>query len=215
MWTLLVELALVQIVLQMRLYVLYNRSNRLLFVMVSGFVIEFAVALVTAVQSSIFDVNIVSIPTASVTAFPTTEEIYIYIGYSAMVAYELLLFSLALWAGIRLSRCPFPENRIGARRLTAILIQGNVTYFLAIWLCLLVYLAVSLTASAQYLGVTTNLVFSLLCIAGCRIILDIRSAVSPLCTSATISQHDSRARNYSLVVFRDSTTHDSIYDDTT
>ena len=39
----------------MRLYVLYNRSNRLLFVMVSGFVIEFAVALVTAVQSSIFD----------------------------------------------------------------------------------------------------------------------------------------------------------------
>ena len=48
-----------------------------------------------------------------------------------MVAYELLLFSLALWAGIRLSRCPFPENRIGARRLTAILIQGNVTYFLA------------------------------------------------------------------------------------
>lgn len=111
-------------------------------------------------------VNIVSIPTASVTAFPTTEEIYIYIGYSAMVAYELLLFSLALWAGIRLSRCPFPENRIGARRLTAILIQGNVTYFLAwvspplvywalididsIWLCLLVYLTVSLTASVGY-----------------------------------------------------------------
>ncbi|KIM55844.1 hypothetical protein SCLCIDRAFT_281460 [Scleroderma citrinum Foug A] len=200
----------------MRLYALYNRSRRFLFVVVSGFFIEYVVALVAMIQTSIFDVHNVFISTANVAAFPTTEKIYIYLGYSVMVAYELLLFSLALWAGIQRSSCPFPENRIGTRRLRDILVKGNVMYFLGIWLCLiLVFLTVSLTAFAQYLGVTTNLAFSLLCIAGCRIILDIRSAVSPSCTSANISQHDSRGRNYSLVVFHDRTTHDSIYDDTT
>ena len=48
-----------------------------------------------------------------------------------MVAYELLLFSIALWAGIQCSRCPFPEIWIGTRRLRGILIEGNVMYFLA------------------------------------------------------------------------------------
>ena len=197
-------------------------------------------------RTLLFQVNSLFTPTTNVTAFPITEEIDTYLSFSAMVSYELLLFSLALWAGIQRSRCPVPENRIGTRRLRDILIQGNVTYFLAwvppllvywaltdinsILLCLLVFLTVSLTASVgcrvdfrrtkpwqlwqtQYLSVITNLVCSLLCIAGCQIILNIRSVVSSG-TSANTSQHDSRGKTYSLIVFRDHTTHGSVYNDT-
>jgi len=60
-----------------------------------------------------------------------TEDDYIYITFSAVLAYELLLFFLASWAAIQCSRCSSPANRNGARHLRVILIEGNVIYFLA------------------------------------------------------------------------------------
>jgi len=59
-----------------------------------------------------------------------TEDIAIYIMFSAGITYEFLLFSLALWAGIRCSRGSPLAARNGAQRLRVILIEGNVIYFL-------------------------------------------------------------------------------------
>jgi len=117
-------------------------------------------------RTSFSQVNNLVGPTANVMSFPTAEEIDICVSYSAMVVYELLLFAFALWAGIRCSRDPSPENRIGIRSLRVVLIQGNVMYFLAwvplplayrpltdtnsIWLYLIVFLTVSLAAPVSY-----------------------------------------------------------------
>jgi len=46
---------MLSVMLQMRLYALYNRSRKLLFVVVLGFVIEIVIALVTVIRISIFD----------------------------------------------------------------------------------------------------------------------------------------------------------------
>ena len=66
-----------------------------------------------------------------------TEDIAIYIIFTASFTYELLLFSLALWAAIQCFRCSSPATRHGARHLRVILIEGNVIYFLA-WVLSLV-----------------------------------------------------------------------------
>lgn len=211
-WTLSVEVVLVQIILQMRLYALYNRSRRVLFVVVLGFVIEIAVSSGTLIRITIFIVNNVLSPTANVASFPTSEEIDIYLSYSAMGVYELLLFSFALWASIQCLRSPSPANRIGTRSLRVVLIQGNVMYFLAIWLYLVVFVTVIIAAPAQYLDIATNLACSLFAITGCQMILHIRSAASLSCTSTIVSQYDSR-EICSLVVFRDRATYISTNDD--
>ena len=53
------------------------------------------------------------------------------IGFSVSFAYDLLLFSLALWAAIQCLRRSSPATWSGARHLRVILIEGNVMYFLA------------------------------------------------------------------------------------
>jgi len=61
------------------------------------------------------------------TAFPAVIVIDTYVSLTAVLFYELLLFSFALWAAIRHSRCP---ESVGAQYLRVILIAGNAMYFL-------------------------------------------------------------------------------------
>ncbi|KAL4071465.1 hypothetical protein V8B97DRAFT_476915 [Scleroderma yunnanense] len=130
-WPQVVANWLVHVILQMRLYVLYNRSKKVIFVVVLGFVIEVASTLVTMIRISIFEANNLFNQKVSFTGFPATEAINIYINYAGVFLYECLLFFFALWAGIQCSRCPSVTRGIGAR-LRVILIQGNVVYFLVV-----------------------------------------------------------------------------------
>ena len=69
----------------------------------------------------------------------TNADILInYASYSASPIYELVLFFLALWAGIQCSREDSSTNSIGARRLRLILVKGNAVYFLG-WVSSLVH----------------------------------------------------------------------------
>ena len=61
----------------------------------------------------------------------TDEDMDIYTMFSTSLTYDLLLFSLALWAAIQCSRCSSLATWNGAQRLRVILIEGNVIYFLA------------------------------------------------------------------------------------
>ncbi|KAL4076599.1 hypothetical protein V8B97DRAFT_2083277 [Scleroderma yunnanense] len=201
----------------MRVYILHNRSRRVLFIVVLGFIIEVAVSLVTMIRVSIFQANNAVNQTATVLAtFPASETIDIYVNAAALLLYEFLLFSLALWAAVQCSRRSLAENQIGARNLRIILIEGNVMYFLVTFLQMLTYLVVSITLPYQTLYVTTNVACALLAILGCQIILHIRSAASQPFTgtcSTNTSQHDSRGQDYSFVVFHHAI-HSSTYDDT-
>ncbi|KAL4076522.1 hypothetical protein V8B97DRAFT_1941550 [Scleroderma yunnanense] len=145
-WPLLVEIWLVQIILQMRLYVLYHRSKRVLFIVILGFIIEVTVSLVTMIRLSIFQANnTVNQAVEIVTAFPASETIGIYVNYMALLLYEFLLFSLALVAAIQCSKHSSATNQVGTRDLRVILIEGNVMYFLGTLLHMVSYLIVSLT----------------------------------------------------------------------
>ncbi|KAL4071917.1 hypothetical protein J3A83DRAFT_2934348 [Scleroderma citrinum] len=136
-WPLSIGTWLVHVVLQMRVYILHNRSRRVLFIVVLGFIIEVAVSLVTMIRVSIFQANNAVNQTATVLAtFPASETIDIYVNAAALLLYEFLLFSLALWAAVQCSRRSLAENQIGARNLRIILIEGNVMYFLV---CLLTW----------------------------------------------------------------------------
>ena len=53
-----------------------------------------------------------------------------YVSYSASLIFELVLFFLALWIGIQCFKSTSSTNRIGARRLRLILVEGNALYFL-------------------------------------------------------------------------------------
>ncbi|KIM65326.1 hypothetical protein SCLCIDRAFT_22832 [Scleroderma citrinum Foug A] len=158
---------------------------------------EVVAIFVTMIRISIFDANNQPSQATYVTAFPTAVDIYVsFLGASF---YELLLFSFALRAAIQCSRCYYPQIR--ARRLRVILIEGNLIYFLALMLYVIVFLTVALTSPARYLIITTSLAGSMLSIMGCHIILHIRSAVSQSSTGTN-------EQSYSLAVFHDRTTYD-------
>ena len=65
-----------------------------------------------------------------------------YISYSASFVFELVLFFLALWAGVQCSRACSSTSWIGARRLRLILVEGNALLFL-VWVSSLVYCALT------------------------------------------------------------------------
>ncbi|KAL4076529.1 hypothetical protein V8B97DRAFT_2083015 [Scleroderma yunnanense] len=133
LWLLSIGTWLVHIILQMRVYILHDRSRRILFIVVLGFIIEVAVSLVTMIRVSIFQANSAVNQAATLpAAFPASETIDIYVYNAISLFYEFLLFSLALWATIRYYRCSLAANQIGARNLRVVLIEGNVMYFLAL-----------------------------------------------------------------------------------
>ncbi|KAL4076990.1 hypothetical protein V8B97DRAFT_1915174 [Scleroderma yunnanense] len=190
LWPIVVETWLVHIILQIRLYALYNRSKRILFVVVLGFVIEVVILVVSTIRLTIFTVNN---GVNGITDYSVAEAINGYIAYSVSLFYELLLFSLALR--------PRARNWIEARGLRSILIEGNVMYFLVILLFLVAYLTVSLAFPAEDLSLIINIGFSLYIITGCQIILHIRGAASQLSSSPDAFQAHSRGKNYSDMVF--------------
>ncbi|KIM55889.1 hypothetical protein SCLCIDRAFT_1220873 [Scleroderma citrinum Foug A] len=189
---------LVQIILQMRLYVLYNHSKRIMFVVVLGFIIEITVMIVISIIRTTGNILV--------------EDVDI-IGFSVSFAYDLLLFSLALWAAIQCLRRSSPATQSGARHLRVILIEGNVIYFLALLLYLLIVMPLFLvTRDVEFLDVASNFFCCFTSITGCRLILDIRSATSQS-SAGTNASHGSEGQTYSLVVFHDPITHSSTNDD--
>ena len=108
-------------------------------------------------------------------AMSSTDVLIGYVSYSAAFIFELVLFFLAFWAGVRCSRGPSSSNWFRARHLRLILVEGNALYFLA-WVESLVhhtltdvhrqlayqavYLVVSFTSSVrrQLSHETTNMI---------------------------------------------------------
>ncbi|KAI6036084.1 hypothetical protein BKA83DRAFT_1015746 [Pisolithus microcarpus] len=84
---------------------------------------------------------------SKISEFPNVA-LKIYVNYSAVIACECSLFSLAVVAAVRRHReklGPLPASWDGVRRLGDIVIQGNVLYFPVVMIYCIVYLVVSLT----------------------------------------------------------------------
>ncbi|KAL4068088.1 hypothetical protein J3A83DRAFT_3811153 [Scleroderma citrinum] len=105
---------------------------------------EVVIVIVAMIRHNIFEVNDFNL-IGPVTTYPTTDTTNIFISYSITTFYEFLLFSLALWAVIQCHGCPSFANWTRAHSLRAILIEGNLTYFLVSLLYTISYWVISLT----------------------------------------------------------------------
>jgi len=169
----------VQLVLQARLYALYDRSRFILAIMVFLCVCEFA-AMVTIIGFldaywQITNEILTSYICADIDG-PSFFQMYMY--WLPVIVCHTVLCLLALWRGVR--NC-MRESRIhgmNRARLADILVKGNTTHYLCVILTSLTNIIIG-----QYLGptwVTVSEAFPapIHVVIGCRLILNLRSALS-------------------------------------
>lgn len=170
----------VQIILVLRLYALYGGSRKFLIMTALGLVAEAVVMIVcAALVTNSADEILLSLG-SKISEFPNVA-LKIYVNYSAVIACECSLFSLAVVAAVRRHReklGPLPASWDGVRRLGDIVIQGNVLYFPVVMFYCIVYLVVSLTLPVEWLLGIFGLGVSIVIINGCHLILHVRSAAS-------------------------------------
>ncbi|KAG6328149.1 hypothetical protein ID866_10940 [Astraeus odoratus] len=199
-WAGIVQIWLVQGILQLRLYVLYEGSRKILLTTGLAFIAEVIATIVSMTEASIYQVNPelnagVGID-SSITAIPTVADTT-YINYSAVIAYEGLLFALALWAAIRRfgEGTGFSFGTMG--RLKDILIEGNVGYFFVLMVNFIAYVIATYTLTLEWVAITASFLFAAVSVVGCYLILHIRKAVES--QSSNFSLDDSQWQNHQLV----------------
>lgn len=171
---------LVQAILQLRLYVLYDRSRRVLLFMGFVYVAEIlamAVILVTAnLTSGSTNEPIPGLKLCTNTGLSNS----FYIFWLPVLSFECILCSLAVWAGVRRSRNDTSPISVSNKiRLLDVLIKGNVGYFLVIFLVSVVTAVMWGTLSEEWIEVPEGFPHAGTVIAGCRLILHIRDATTP------------------------------------
>ncbi|KIM63759.1 hypothetical protein SCLCIDRAFT_116507, partial [Scleroderma citrinum Foug A] len=182
----------VQVILQMRLYALYHGSKRLLVFMVSFFAAEVGIVLWILISSSLLETF--------------AEHIYIigyyhhdielclgdvipaYNGYIWVppFVFEAILALLAVWAGIKhYGQQPHSKlARFNKPRLVDSLIHGNVIYFVSPLVTFILFLNHDVSLKIQWLAQILLWAAPITISAGCRLILSIREAVSPRCSTS-------------------------------
>ncbi|KIJ62694.1 hypothetical protein HYDPIDRAFT_30286 [Hydnomerulius pinastri MD-312] len=177
-WPACLTLWLVQFILQMRLYALYNHSRKLLFLMGGAFIAEIA-----AMSTILIIANIaakgVNEPAAGIFICDdlNTPKIF-YSFWLAPLVFESILCLLAIRIGIQRSKDHFRPTSIRGTRLVNVVVMGNVVYFVGILLACIVNAAMWQSLSSQWLEVPEGFPQAIEVIAGCRLILHIRSAAT-------------------------------------
>ncbi|KIJ66090.1 hypothetical protein HYDPIDRAFT_110240 [Hydnomerulius pinastri MD-312] len=170
---------LVQFILQMRLYVLYKHSKKLLVFMGLAYITQIVVqsTILTLANIGTQTVN-EPLPGIYICASTRIPPIF-YSFWYAPITFECILCLLALWVGIKRSREEFHLVPIGAgTRLVDVLILGNVLYFVGILLACIANAAIWQSLGSDWLEVAEAFPQAVEVIAGCRLILHIRSAAA-------------------------------------
>lgn len=172
---------LVQIILQLRLYVLYDRSRRVSLLVGSAFVAE-----ILAVSAILVTANLTSGTTIELIPglkFCTNTGVSngFYVFWLPILSFECILCALAAWAGVRRSRnSANPTSVTNKIRLLDVLIKGNVVYFITIFLVSVVNAVMWGTLSEEWIEVPEGFPHAGTVIAGCQLILHIRDAATPV-----------------------------------
>ncbi|KAL4079606.1 hypothetical protein J3A83DRAFT_1131027 [Scleroderma citrinum] len=195
--------------LQMRLYALYKRSNKVLVPLAICFLVEIGVMMRIYINFST-TVEVTNQPLPGV-YFCGSTSYGRWISYSVYptLSFEVVLCSLCVWLGYQRSKDHFsaPGLRWSRARLVDILIGGNVLYFFSFsltWVVgtvtLFIYgVRVYLTNHADWIFLSLDLQLqwgqavnafgaATSIIAGCRLILDLREATSPVVHSTVTSE---------------------------
>ncbi|KIJ67240.1 hypothetical protein HYDPIDRAFT_107979 [Hydnomerulius pinastri MD-312] len=178
---------LVQFILQMRLYVLYNNSKKVLFLTGGAYIAEI-VAMSTILGIVGVNVDFLNEPAPGIFICANLNAPKVYYGiWLAPVIFESILCLLAIRIGIQRSKDHLKPALISDTRLVNVIVMGNVMYFVVVLLSCIVNVAMWQNLGSQWLQVPEGFPLAVEVITGCRLILHIRSAASGAPNDTTIA----------------------------
>ncbi|KDQ49464.1 hypothetical protein JAAARDRAFT_42884 [Jaapia argillacea MUCL 33604] len=171
-WATAVPAWVVQMILQFRLYAMYNRSRRILFFMASCFLIELAAAMSFALYE---DVEVIAVRMDNLTGCLVIKSPkFAYGTWASILAFEGVLFFLALYKMVlHLSRLQTHWTR---DNVTDVLLRDNMFYFLVIFITYCMTIVSWFTLPPILMQILGSYTITVTCTLGSRLILNIRRA---------------------------------------
>ncbi|KIJ64098.1 hypothetical protein HYDPIDRAFT_28988 [Hydnomerulius pinastri MD-312] len=173
----------------MRLYVLYNNSKKILFLTGGAYIAEIAV-MSTILGIADPNIRIDSINEPAPGIFICADLIVPKVFDSFWLCpliFESILCLLAIRIGIQRSKDHLKPALISGTRLVNAVLMGNVMYFVGVLLSCVVNAAMWQNLGSQWLEVAEGFPQAIEVIAGCRLILHIRGAASGGLYNTTIT----------------------------
>ncbi|KIJ62268.1 hypothetical protein HYDPIDRAFT_30532 [Hydnomerulius pinastri MD-312] len=173
----------------MRLYVLYNNSKKILFLTGGAYIAEIVV-MSTILGIADVNVRVDSInepaPGIFICADLNVPKFFDSIWLPPLI-FESILCLLAIRIGIQRSKDHLRPGLISGTRLVNAVLMGNVMYFVGVLLSCVVNAAVWQNLGSQWLEVAEGFPQAIEVIAGCRLILHIRSVAAEGLYNTTIT----------------------------
>ncbi|KAL1757983.1 hypothetical protein FB107DRAFT_247228 [Schizophyllum commune] len=165
-----------QVILLMRLYVLYLLNKRILIVMLVGFVISsgFAAAIMGLVMQRVTAV-VVTLPGLKPMCVPGNVSSKFYTYWIPFLGFESLLCALALYRGFQTYRMD-NASYTSSRLLIRILIRDSVMYYLAVFATYFTNMLMWAAAPPSLLELPIGFAVAVSCVLGNRMMFNIRQA---------------------------------------
>ncbi|KDQ56050.1 hypothetical protein JAAARDRAFT_319172 [Jaapia argillacea MUCL 33604] len=170
-WATAIPAWVVQVVMQFRVYALYNRSKWVLALTFTCFIIQVAtsMAFFALYQDVHFIANKFGIYTICMVTQMPTNAVGTWI---SMMVFEGILFFLALYKTVlHLLQLSHPWTRNGA---TEVLLRDNILYFLIIFSIYCLTVIAWFAFPPIWIQIFLSLNIAATCTLGCRLILNIR-----------------------------------------
>ncbi|KAF8125424.1 hypothetical protein EV363DRAFT_630127 [Boletus edulis] len=171
------ELFLIQLTLQTRVYALYQGSKKILALIIFGYGCEIA-AMLTISGYLYSDLAITNeiLPGLYICADTQAPSFYEpYVIWLPVIVYDGILCLLALWHGIR-TWMSDRTKRLDGVYIADVLIKDNVGYFLCILLTCIVSVVIAQCLGLRWKEVSEEFPAPMEVVIGCRLILNLRSA---------------------------------------
>ncbi|KAL1708920.1 hypothetical protein EV121DRAFT_267639 [Schizophyllum commune] len=165
-----------QVILLMRLYVLYLLNKKILIVMLVGFVISsgFAAAIMGLVMQRVTAV-VVTLPGLKPMCVPGNVSAKFYTYWIPFLGFESLLCALALYRGFQTYRMD-NASYTSSRLLIRILIRDSVMYYLAVFATYFTNMLMWAAAPPSLLELPIGFAVAVSCVLGNRMMFNIRQA---------------------------------------
>ncbi|KDQ56051.1 hypothetical protein JAAARDRAFT_319207 [Jaapia argillacea MUCL 33604] len=171
MWATAIPAWVVQVIMQFRVYAMYNREKWVLAFTCTCFIIQMAI---TSYLFALYEyVPVISLKFGPWTTCAATQMQANAAGtWISTMAFEGILFFLALYKTvIHLLRLNHPWTRSGA---TEVLLRDNILYFLIIFSIYCLMVIAWFAFPIMWTEILSSLSFTATCTLGCRLILNIR-----------------------------------------
>ncbi|KAL1741999.1 hypothetical protein HDZ31DRAFT_44223 [Schizophyllum fasciatum] len=165
-----------EIILLMRLYVLYLLNKKILIIMLVGFVVSsgFAAAIMGLVMRRVTAVAVM-LPGLHTICVPSNVSSRFYTYWIPFLGFESLLCALALYRGFQTYRMD-SSTYTYSRLLIRILIRDSVMYYLAVFAAYFTNMLMWAAAPPSLLELPIGFAVAVSCVLGNRMMFNIRQA---------------------------------------